>query len=534
LDPALVAQARSTIQRASIPQMMFEQLRRSYIGESKGALQLDVIAGSGIEKVLRRKSGRKLSEPVPSFYTKPVFNDATGTGMAPLVKQFAEETWVWGSGAKSAASWPKLTSEVTELYERDYNRYWDELLNDLEIVQFSTVQQYTDELTILVGPVSPLRGLLKTVVEQTSLVTAAADTTSGGLAGLGAKAKKSADDIFYSAQKKISGTSGLAPGTVITQHFEPIHRYMAGAPAPIDATFDQIRKIRDQLVTLGPQVGGTNPLKALADPVLRDLRQALRQDAVNLPPPVNTLVGQMAQNVTGSISTDATRELENLYQVEVVSECRSRVEGRYPFGDGGDIPLVDFASVFGPGGLYDKFFAERLDKLVDTSQRPWTWRPDSVASSPGMLAQFERVGRIREMFFPPGSKSPELEFRIRLSKLDAAASRLYVDIDGQIFEAKPGGEGGGPATWPGPKKAGVAFATFEDRVGAPDQRLQFEGPWAWFRMIDNAMAPQPEADGLSVLSLQTPYHRAVLTIEAPSGKGNAFVARGWRQFGCGA
>ena len=124
---------------------------------------------------------------------------------------------------------------------------------------------------------------------------------------MGAKIKKGADDAFYSAQKKISGTSGLAPGTVITQHFQPIHRYMAGAPAPIDATFEQIRKIRDQLVTLGPQVGGTNPLKALADPVLRDLRQALRQDAANLPPPVNTLVGQMAQNVTGSVSTDATQ-----------------------------------------------------------------------------------------------------------------------------------------------------------------------------------------------------------------------------------
>jgi type VI secretion system protein ImpL len=341
-------------------------------------------------------------------------------------------------------------------------------------------------------------------------------------------------NIFYSAQKKISGTSGLAPGTVITQHFEPIHRYMAGAPAPIDATFEQIRKIRDQLVTLGPQVGGTNPLKALADPVLRDLRQALRQDAVNLPPPVNTLVGQMAQNVVGSISTDATRELEKLYLEEVVSECRARVEGRYPFGSGGDISLVDFAAVFGPGGLYEKFFAERLDKLVDTSQRPWTWRPDSVASSPGMLAQFERVGRIREMFFAPGSKSPELEFRIRLSKLDAQASRLYVDIDGQAFEVKPGGEGGGLATWPGPKKAGVAFATFEDRVGAPEQSFPFEGPWAWFHLIDHSMAPQPEADGLSVLSLQTPYHNALLTIEAPSGKGNPFVARGWRQFACGA
>ena len=66
----------------------------------------------------------------------------------------------------STATWGKLTSQVTELYERDYNSAWDDLLNDLEIVSFSTVQQYTDELGILVGPTSPLRGLLKTVVEQ--------------------------------------------------------------------------------------------------------------------------------------------------------------------------------------------------------------------------------------------------------------------------------------------------------------------------------------------------------------------------------
>jgi hypothetical protein len=53
-------------------------------------------------------------------------------------------------------------------------------------------------------------------------------------------------------------------------------------------------------------------------------------------------------------------------------------------------------------------------------------------------------------------------------------------------------------------------------------------------MIDRTMAPQPEADGLLVLSLEGQYHRALLTIEAPAGKGNPFAARGWRQFGCGA
>ena len=102
-------------------------------------------------------------------------------------------------------------------------------------------------------------------------------------------------------------------------------------------------------------------LKALADPALIDLRRALGQSTVNLPSPVNTLVGQMAENVVRSIDPDAGREFQTLYQEQVITPCRARVEGRYPFGSGGDIPLSDFALVFGPGGLYDKFFTERLE-----------------------------------------------------------------------------------------------------------------------------------------------------------------------------
>jgi hypothetical protein len=53
-------------------------------------------------------------------------------------------------------------------------------------------------------------------------------------------------------------------------------------------------------------------------------------------------------------------------------------------------------------------------------------------------------------------------------------------------------------------------------------------------MIDKTMGQQPEVDGVAVLSLQSNHHRALLTIEAPAGRGNPFVARGWRQFVCGA
>ena len=147
-----------------------------------------------------------------------------------------------GCGGRTACpprAGPKLTSQVTELYERDYDKAWDELLNDLEIVQFSTVQQYSDELSILVGPTSPLRGLLKTVVDQTSMVGASEEAgrrRSGSAPG----SRKRAERSVYSAQKKISGTSGLRAGHGDHAAFRadsPVTR--PARPAPIDATFDQ-------------------------------------------------------------------------------------------------------------------------------------------------------------------------------------------------------------------------------------------------------------------------------------------------------
>jgi type VI protein secretion system component VasK len=78
----------------------------------------------------------------------------------------------------------------------------------------------------------------------------------------------------------------------------------------------------------------------------------------------------------------------------------------------------------------DKFFAENLDKLVDKSQRQWSWREGSVHPSAAVLPQFERAERIRQMFFSPGAKLPEVNFVVRLSNLDPTATRFYLNIDG--------------------------------------------------------------------------------------------------------
>jgi len=547
IDPALVAQARSSIRQA-VPRIMYGRLQRSFGADTPGALRLDTAAGLGIEKVFYRRSGRRLSDPLPSLYTKAVFKEVTAAGMVPLATRYAEDAWVWGEQTQPA-NFARLLEQVTDLYEQDYIRAWDEVLNDLEVSSFRTVPQYSQALDILVGPTSPLKFTLQAVTDNTTFVVPASATPAPATPSIPSQVKEVITDAFSQARKKLTGRSGIPPGTAITAHFQAIHRMVAGSPAPIDGVLDQMRKIRDQLQTVGAQVGGTSELAAVTDPALLDLWRTLRRDAANLPPPLDRLVGQVARNVSGVVSFGATTELTRLYQDDVVNACRGRLEGRYPFSAVGiDVPLSDFAEVFGPGGVYDKFFAAHLDKLVDRTRTPWAWRPDSVASPEEMqpmLAQFERVARIRRMFFPGDAKTPKLSFVVGLSHLDMDATRFYVTIDGQNIAIKPGDQNGRTVEWPSGQDADPqgrqggqeASAVFEDRIAAPVRALAFTGPWAWFHFVDATMDPaqlqaQADADLFTVLTVRTNQHRARITIQAQNRDPNPFAVRDWRRFMC--
>ena len=93
-----MAQARSSIRQASIAQIIYGRIQRAYSDDSANAIQFPVVAGLGIEKVLRRKSGHSLAEPFPAIYTKKVFKELTGAGMLPLIKRSSDDEWVWGTG----------------------------------------------------------------------------------------------------------------------------------------------------------------------------------------------------------------------------------------------------------------------------------------------------------------------------------------------------------------------------------------------------------------------------------------------------
>ena len=534
LDASLVAQAQATITRASVAQIMYGWVQRDGMKDEGKGLRFDLEAGVGIEKVLDRKSGRRVADPFPRLYTKAAFREVTTIGMKPLVDQFAAESWVWGaSRSLSVPQIGALTEQVIELYERDYARAWTETLQDLRIRPFASVSEYAEALTLLVGPTSPLRGVLKVVTEHTALVEAQ-PAAPAEAPSLGSRITQGARDLLKSTAQKVTGLSGVTPGTRVTTQFQPIHKVMAGAPAPIDAVFEQVRKIRDQLAKIGPQVGGSDPVRSLSDPALLDLWHGLTRDAATLPPPLNEWFTQIAQYTGDRVSDAATDTLDQRYRTFVVPECRARLNGRYPFGppSQGDMSLTDFGDLFGAGGLYDKFFTDHLASLVDTTQRPWAWRPGSVRSSTALLAQFEEADRIKRMFFGAGGKAPKLSFTIVASDLDASANGFYLSLDGQALRiSKPTDRAVRAVEWPGPQGATGLRATFEDRVAAAVDAHNVGTPWALFRVID-AAGGVADGDRDTVMTVRSPHHQATVRVTASNPAANPFGRREWRQFSC--
>ena len=169
LNQLLVAQARSTIQQASIPRLIYNQIKLSYADDDARALRLDVVAGVGADQVLTRKSGRPLSEPVSSLYTKPVFDEVSGrsAGRAGC----AVRGRIPGCGANRGcrrSRMPVSRRRSTTSTRRTTSPRGTRFLPIS--TSRSRTQGAANALAILAGPTSPLRGLLKAVDEHTFLV----------------------------------------------------------------------------------------------------------------------------------------------------------------------------------------------------------------------------------------------------------------------------------------------------------------------------------------------------------------------------
>jgi type VI secretion system protein ImpL len=484
VDAELVEQARGALRNASLPVLMYSRLKLSYLDDSKRAVRLDLVSGPSAQAILVRRSGKSLSEPIPALYTRAAFNEIDTTGKFQLIKQLNDDAWVFGDNLFDTARGGAMIYETLQVYEQDYIRAWDEVLKDVQLKPTTNAQELSDVLSVAASPSSPLKGLLRVVADNTDLLRVDSGATK-------ALADKAADSRAAQLSKMLGGTSPTAakPGTLVSTHFAPIRQLVAGAPGPtqLDAVLASLGETQRQLATIGTGLGDTSALDTLTRSGQADALRNLQLIAKQLPVPVGDMIGQIGVQSEKVAVSEARVDLSRRYAEKVLRDCRELVDGRYPVNrfSTNDVPLADFARVFGPNGVFDAFFKENLAPLVDTSRTPWRFRPgaEPIGGSSSILRQFQTVQQIREAYFGSSGQTPEARFSLTPDFLDAAATRFTLEVDGQSFEYRHGPQQTRPLTWPG--QAAAASFSFEDR-GASIPGVSANGPWAWFRLLEKA------------------------------------------------
>jgi len=505
MDENLVRSVRALLASYPLETRIFSRLQRLGVGRDIPAFTVAQAAGSSAPLVFQRVSGKPLSEGIPGLFTHDGYYKRFQSEAIRLTGVMAlEEPWVLGLNrnladhVRDAATQDALVDRVRRLYLEAYVKQWDALLADVRLVRTDNLERNIEIARIISGANSPLANYLRAVVKETTLIP-----PENGKGAVTTAVDKAADTVRNTRKglEQLFGADSarpFAPGrpieAIVDDHFAPLHQFALsagpGQPAPLD---DALKLFNEVYVFL---TGVDSAIKGRTAPPVGDVAGKLKSDAGRLPEPMRSMIENLSQS--GAAQAQAA-ERGNLSQdLRPIGEfCRRAIAGRYPlepFSERDVLP-ADFGQFFGPGGMMDDFFQKRLAALVDTSTRPWRYKPvaNGQPVSNGALVQFERAARIRDIFFRGGGQGPAIRLDFKPVEMDASITQFILDVDGQLVKYAHGPEVPMTVQWPGPKGSNQVRVQISPPAVKGNSGLTVDGPWALFRMLDKAQLTAADA-----------------------------------------
>ncbi len=511
-DPALVSTALESI--CTIP--LAVRAYRSLRSDPAVAGLPDWIpaenTGPNGARVLTRLSEKTLRIGLPGAFTYDGFHNA----VLPLVPEVAAQAtldravFAGGCSESAEASVDTLETDILKLYYDDFIAQWDGFLRDIRLTPIGDLVQARQNLKDLASADSALKRLLESVVLETHL--ARVEDEGGGNAAVEKGALKAVSKLgklgkLVKAGAKIAkssegGPPPPPPGTPVSDHFAPIRgtvQEVDGQPPMLDDAVAALTALSNELQTVA---ASPDPQAALlARGGLPQLTGAIANEAANLPDPIDSWIAGIAGDTISVTREAVIAQLNARWRADVLPFCVSATSGRYPFDQSSaiDVNTLDFARLFGSGGLVDGFINDHLQPYIDNSVRPWRWRADFGLDA-ALLQPFENARAMRDALFPGGA-GPVLAFSLEPKDLSGNASRVTLNVDGQVLTYFNAASLPTPMTWPGPDGTNMITLSFAPVNGTAEIVTSETGSWAILRLIRKgrlAKTALPEVFSLSL------------------------------------
>ena len=540
VDENLVRSVRAVLASYPLEQRVFSRLKRQRASRDIPAFSVAQATGPSGPLVFERISGKPLTEGVPGMFTYDGYHKRFQNEVVVLTGLLAQEDpWVLGQDRstadrlRDAAALGELTDRVRRLYLAEYVKQWEALLADVRLIRVTGLDKNIETARILSGVDSPLANFLRAVVKQTTLIPAAdanKDVVSKASETV-RNTRKGLEDLFGGDPGR-QVAAGKRIESIVDDRFESLRRLVTAGgpnqPAPID---DALKLFNEVYVYLNAV---DTAVKGRTSPPPGDVAGKLKSDAGRLPEPVRSMIENLSQ--TGATQAQVA-ERGNLSQdLRPVAEfCARAIAGRYPFVQSSkrDVLPEDFGQMFGAGGLMDDFFQKRLAALVDTSTRPWRYKPvaERGAITTQALAQFERAARIKEIFFRGGGRGPSMRLDFKPVEMDASITQFILDVDGQLVKYAHGPVVPMAVQWPGPKGSNQVRVQVSPPSATGSSGSAVDGPWALFRTLDDGQLEAGDAPEKFFITFQVGNRRTRFEVTTNSVQ-HPIRLKELREFSC--
>ncbi|MCG3189734.1 MAG: hypothetical protein LKCHEGNO_02232 [Burkholderiaceae bacterium] len=534
-DQALIDSTRARLAAVSLPQRVYTRLRQSGLGDGFPEFTVVKAGGGNAPLVFTRVSGEPLSKGVPGLFTYKGYYEGFQKKVDEAARQLADEqSWVLGTpasearGAQAAFASDKLINDVRRLYLTDYRDTWKRFIADIRIVPVTSISQAVERTRFLAAPDTPLVPLLKAMSRETTLL--AGDTALE-------RAQQKAGSVIGDLKGRLQGAVGArsttgAPGerieSIVDDEFVGLRRLVTapeGGKAPIDGLVARLGEL--QVLLTATEAA----LKGGGAPVPSPLPNQLKADAANSPEPVRSLLDTLGSTSARVALMQLRESLSRDVRSQVGEFCTQAAAGRYPFDPNAarEITPADFATLFGPGGKFEQM-QQKLAPYIDTSTRPWSFRPvegTPLGTDHGSLPQFQRAAAIRETFFAGGT-GPSTQLVFKPVEMDTSLKEFTLDVDGQLVRYDHGPQIPQPVRWPGPRGSNVVRVMVQP---AGSTGMVADGPWALFRLFERVTLQPGAAPEKFRAIFDIDGRKAVFDVTAGSVR-NPFRLKELREFSC--
>ena len=540
LDSQLVDAGERLLARMSVADQAYALIKATSGGSGIVNFNLVDRVGADAFSVFETVDGTELEDQqVATLFTYDGFHGFFLDQLASVAEKLDKEQWVMGEYAQTANVDAQLTTLGRTLlakYQEEYLTAWDGLLNNLKLAPMSADKpNYSNLGAAASSTTSPILKLVEAVNRETKLTE---DPNAGLISEDGSLSTEALGNIGDSEQanfvaqqlknrilqrstgltrigltaamgggksQRRAGSAGgtsapepVIPGASIEAQFGEWHKLLdalGGAGRPIDGLLGNLDSVRQNLVI----AAGYNASQAAA--ILPQQIGLLRSTASRLPTPLARMVNEAVEDFEGDAANTTIAQLNQDLTNQVTRMCEDIISGRYPFGGPGSrqVPMAQFARLFAPDGIMDRFFLQNLAQHANMAGDDWTWGEDSQIGdrlSLGALKQFQRASRIRDAFFPAGGPNPELEITVSQESAHDQVRQAVLEVNGQVITTRQVGNLPQTVKWPGP--GGSSTLQFLPGLAGRASSIQFDqGPWAFMQFVRSG-SPRQVGDATMV------------------------------------